>query len=234
MPQRTGISQIVGARMSENHGTDSSFLRNGVLIFDTAGVLQGITSKSRLFPFMEYDPFRSGRWRFLKPFFSWIKGGGGYRPADEHNLLPWTVGDEIIAVGAAVCFESMFPDYIGALGHEAAEVLVVVTSDWTLNHTPGLAIHAMSSAFRAAENGRYLIRAGNSGISCIYGPDGKRLVELPPYQTGFAIGEVRPRQHRTLHARFGDWFAWFCVVMLAAELIFGWRAKTDCKDAALS
>ena len=57
---------------------------------------------------------------------------------------------------------------------------------------------------RAIEQGRYLVRAANTGISGIVDPYGRVLVRTNLFETTTVVGEVRFLQERTVYARIGD------------------------------
>jgi len=70
---------------------------------------------------------------------------------------------------------------------------------------------------RAAETGRYLLRATNTGISAIIGPRGEVVVRSPQFETDLLQGLITPRAGATPYVRLGDWLA----VGLAALLLIG-------------
>jgi apolipoprotein N-acyltransferase len=57
---------------------------------------------------------------------------------------------------------------------------------------------------RAIEQGRYLARAANTGISGLVDPYGRVLVQTNLFETTVVVGEVRVRQEQTVYARIGD------------------------------
>ena len=61
------------------------------------------------------------------------------------------------------------------------------------------------AAMRAIEQGRYLARAANTGISGIVDPYGRVLVRTRPVRDRRrVVGEARFLQERTVYARIGD------------------------------
>ena len=73
---------------------------------------------------------------------------------------------------------------------------------------------------RAIEQGRYLVRAANTGISGIVDPYGRVLVRTSLFETAAVVGEARFVQARTVYARIGDLAAHLsaAVVMVAARI----------------
>ena len=57
---------------------------------------------------------------------------------------------------------------------------------------------------RAVEEGRYLVRSANTGISGIVDPYGRVLARTTLFTPVAMVGTVRFLTDRTLYARFGD------------------------------
>jgi apolipoprotein N-acyltransferase len=60
---------------------------------------------------------------------------------------------------------------------------------------------------RAAETGRYLARATNTGISAIVDHRGRVLGTVPSFVRGAYTGEVEPRAGATPFVRVHNWLA---------------------------
>jgi apolipoprotein N-acyltransferase len=71
---------------------------------------------------------------------------------------------------------------------------------------------------RAIEQGRYLVRAANTGISGIVDPYGRVLVRSELFETASLVGEARFLTSRTLYARIGDLVAYASVALTLAAL----------------
>jgi apolipoprotein N-acyltransferase len=98
--------------------------------------------------------------------------------------------------------------------------------------------------FRAVENGLPLIRCANNGLTCwiddhgrlheayfpgtrdIYGP-GFKSVSIPLRTRG-------KNRSTTLYYRYGDWFGWSCVAVVAALLSKQWFQKGPAQKSALA
>jgi apolipoprotein N-acyltransferase len=72
---------------------------------------------------------------------------------------------------------------------------------------------------RAIENGRYLVRSANTGISGIVDPYGHVLAETPLYETAVTIGGARFLTASTFYSRHGDLFAYASVAATLAALV---------------
>jgi apolipoprotein N-acyltransferase len=71
--------------------------------------------------------------------------------------------------------------------------------------------HLQIARVRAAEAGRYLLRAANTGVTAVIDPKGELVDTLPQFRTGVLKGTVRGYTGATPYARVGNWL----VVLLA-------------------
>jgi apolipoprotein N-acyltransferase len=79
---------------------------------------------------------------------------------------------------------------------------------------------------RAIEQGRYLVRAANTGISGIVDPYGRVVSRTRLFETTMVVGEARFLQERTVYARIGDLAAQLAVLLtLIAVGTALWRPR---------
>ena len=67
---------------------------------------------------------------------------------------------------------------------------------------------------RAIESGRYLVRAGNTGISSIVTEHGEHMAFIEPMEKGIAIAEVEMCTQTTLYTRIGNLFVYLCIAFV--------------------
>jgi apolipoprotein N-acyltransferase len=87
---------------------------------------------------------------------------------------------------------------------QASELLTTITNDAWYGGTSAPFQHFDLATMRAIEQGRYLARAANTGISGIVDPYGRVVAQTGLFETTTVIGEVRLLQNRTVYARIGD------------------------------
>ncbi len=106
--------------------------------------------------------------------------------------------------GPAVCYDSVFPQYARENVLNGAEILAVSTNDsW---YKDGVAVihHQSQSALRAIETGRYVIRAANTGISCIINSKGNILAECGIMNEEVLCGVAHTSNSKTLYVILGN------------------------------
>ncbi|MGD9257374.1 MAG: nitrilase-related carbon-nitrogen hydrolase, partial [Gammaproteobacteria bacterium] len=64
--------------------------------------------------------------------------------------------------------------------------------------------HLQIARMRALESGRYMLRATNTGISAVIGPDGSLVERSPQFETHVLTARVRPYTGSTPYVRFGN------------------------------
>lgn len=74
---------------------------------------------------------------------------------------------------------------------------------------------------RAVENGKYLVRAGNTGITAIISPLGEIISSLETDTADALSGEIGFIEERTLYSRIGD------IILLPGLLLVLLTAAND-------
>ena len=72
---------------------------------------------------------------------------------------------------------------------------------------------------RAVEQGKYLIRAANTGITGVVDPYGRTLVATPLFEEAAITQDVRLIQSRTIYSYLGDVVAWLCAAIAATVAV---------------
>jgi apolipoprotein N-acyltransferase len=66
---------------------------------------------------------------------------------------------------------------------------------------------------RAIENGRWLLRATNTGVTASIDPFGRIMARAPERERTTLDAPYNFAQITTIYTRYGDWFAWICVII---------------------
>lgn len=180
--------------------------------------------KTRLVPFGEWFPFREALGGVYGFFF---------RAFGLEGLTDRIPGEGVAPLGpygAMICYESVFPSVARALAGEGARVLVLLTNDAWFGPSFGGRQHFALGRLRAVETGRWLLRAGNDGITASIDPLGRVVAQIPPHREGYLLAPFAFREGRTPYVRLGDWAVGLALTLFLLGLILrmrapGWRNR---------
>ncbi|WP_415713155.1 apolipoprotein N-acyltransferase [Maridesulfovibrio sp.] len=120
--------------------------------------------KSHLVPFGEYIPFKE----FL-PLGKLVQGAGDFLPGSDAS--PLQSGD--LAMGMLICYEGIFPELAQERVEKGANLLINISNDAWYGKTSAPLQHLNLVTMRAVEQGRYMIRGTNTGVSACIDPLGR-------------------------------------------------------------
>ena len=184
-------------------------LNSAYLVDGEAGRIERY-DKLHLVPFGEYIPLRKLLF-FAGPIIPYEEG---FRPGSEMKIFEH--GGRRFA--ALICFEDTFPGLCRAFVNAGAEFLVNISNDGWFGGSWELDQHLAACVFRAVENGVGIVRATNTGISCLIEPNGE-VTQL--VRQGGSVKEVRGVSisrpalagRPTFYRRHGDLFAVACAAL---------------------
>ena len=93
-------------------------------------------------------------------------------------------------------------------------MLVTITNDTWFGASIGPHQHMQIARVRALENGRWLVRAANDGITGIIDHNGNVRDELPQFTEGVLKGKFQTMQGRTPYNLLGDTLFFAMLVIL--------------------
>jgi apolipoprotein N-acyltransferase len=121
-------------------------------------------------------------------------------------------------LGITICYEDVF----GAeqLRYLADTTLLVnVSNDGWFGESIAIPQHLQIARVRAAEAGRYLLRAANRGITAVIDPHGRVVDTIEPFRAGMLRVTVRGYTGGTPYARVGNYLVvGLALVVLVAQL----------------
>jgi apolipoprotein N-acyltransferase len=129
------------------------------------------------------------------------------------------------SISTAICYEIVYPDLVRRFVAGGSELLTTITNDAWFGDTSAPHQHFAQAAMRAIENGRYLVRAANTGISGVVDPYGRVIVQSRLFEPAVVTATVTYRTEKTLYTGIGDLFAYISVVATLGTLAAGWRRR---------
>ena len=172
------------------------------------GAGNGLYRKQRLVPFGDYVPFEDVL-RGLIGFFDLPMSA--LSPGEPGQ--PPLRGANGITLGMAICYEIAYPELVREQAREA-DALITISNDTWFGRSIGPLQHMQIARMRAIENGRYLLRSTNDGITAIVDGQGRVTAELPQFESGVLTGVVYRTRGTTPFSRLGS------ILVVAPLLLF--------------
>ncbi len=193
------------ASSTARHSRDGTVydVYNSALFIDPSGGYQ-VYHKSILVPGVEKMPYRKYL-RFLDRLMINLGGTSGSLGVQEEPTNFESPRGDLIA--PAICYESVFGEYIATFIRKGAGLIFVITNDGWWKNTPGYKQHFSFSRLRAIETRRTVVRCANTGISGFVNPRGEVIRQSRWWEESALTGEVTISHHITFYVRYGDWMA---------------------------
>ena len=184
-----------------------SELYNAAFQLNPYGGTAAVYRKIHLVPFGEFFPFQ--RWiAFAAPLVQ--------------RFVPFSAGKGpvLLQVGqhkatTAICYEVVFPSLARDAVAMGSELLTTVTNDGWYGRSSAPYQHFEMASMRAIEQGRYLARAANTGISGIIDPYGRVVVRSGIFEQVGLVGQARFLTDRTIYSTIGDTVAYVSIALTA-------------------
>ncbi len=172
--------------------------------------------KIHLVPFGEYIPLRKYL-HFLEDFIPIgdFESGNTYVIFHVNNRT-----GQRLHFGTLICFEDTLAELSRQFRLRGADFLVNITNDAWFGESANSYQHLQASVFRAIENRAYVVRAANTGISCIIDSAGRIVKRVKDsvgkdiFVRGFIQGEIKKSDVISFYTRFGDIFVMVCMVYI--------------------
>jgi len=196
--------------------------RTGLVPYNSAAMLNPIGQKAFLYdkihlvPFGEYEPFPL----IHQVVTSVSEEVGGFRKGKERNVGRFSSGNTF---SIFICYEAIYAGEIRQFANNGAQLLINISNDGWFGKSEAAEQHLRMARVRAVENRRWLIRDTNSGITASIDPYGnvKRVMQRDTRDAADLPYDFRT--DKTIYTRFGDWFAWMCVVVSAILVLLTFR-----------
>jgi apolipoprotein N-acyltransferase len=219
---RDGSALLIGAYSF----TDEQHRYNSAFAVYPDGSVPIPYFKQILIPFGEYIPGAS--------VFPWLnrvnENAGVFSAGTEVKVFAFPMrrsDGSAYTVKAAplICYEDTVPALARRATGKGASLLVNLTFDTWFGQTVAPYQHHLIAAFRAIENGRYLVRSSNSGYSAIVDPTGRTINSIRPFIEGTLTARIRLIDELTPYTAYLGEYPWWCLLALTMGLIIlkRWR-----------
>jgi apolipoprotein N-acyltransferase len=188
---------------------------NAAYLIQPTGDTAAIYRKIHLVPFGEYVPF-SKLLYFVGPL---IEAVSDFTPGSAAVLLP--VRGHMAST--AICYEVIYSSLMRDFVTHGSELLTTITNDAWYGWSSAAYQHWQQASLRSIEQGRYLARAANTGISGFVDPYGRVLQQSNMFQSAVMVEDIRFLTSRTIYSYSGDAVGWLSVAFTAAAILAGRR-----------
>jgi len=188
---------------------------NSVFVLSSGADVSARYDKQYLVPFAEYFPLKVDA---LRRNFGRIRF---FEHGEQIAPVPTRAGP----AGVLICNESMLPEAARERVLAGAAYLVNPSNDTWISDVKYTEQQLDIAQVRAVEQRRWLVRASTSGPSALVDPWGRVRARTPGLERAVAVGEIWPRSDLTIYARVGDAFAYSCVVVVLAGVLWVRRAE---------
>lgn len=190
--------------------------------FNSAALMTGkgkgimLYHKVHLVPFGEYVPLRHSF-----PLFAWIVGN---LVPDDFDFGPRPIVLEMkrkpFRLATLICFEDTLGDLARQFAAMNAQVFITLTNDAWFERSAGSRQHLANAVFRCAETKLPMIRAANTGVTCVVDRFGRVVNELQDekggtFSQGFLSAQVNLpiKPAKTFYTLNGEAFSLACLIL---------------------
>ncbi|HEX5433310.1 MAG TPA: apolipoprotein N-acyltransferase [Candidatus Angelobacter sp.] len=202
---------------AESKVPGSQQLLNSALIVGPRGRFLGHYDKIHLVPFGEYVPMQQYLF-FAKKLTREV---GDFARGTERKVFDI----DGTRIGVFICYESIFPDEVRQFTANGARVLVNISNDGWYGETGAPFQHLEMARMRAIENHRWVLIATNNGVTASIDPYGRIVKRLPRNVRSAMLAPFSPQIETTFYVRYGDVFAWTCVVISILAMFLRTRIR---------
>ncbi|HET8922397.1 MAG TPA: apolipoprotein N-acyltransferase [Candidatus Acidoferrum sp.] len=179
---------------------------NSAQLVDAQGQRVFVYDKVHLVPFGEYEPFPL----IHQVVSSVSEEVGGFHKGNKYVVGQFPGGHTF---GVFICYEAIYPGEVRRFAANGAELFINISNDGWFGRSAAAEQHLHMARVRAVENRRWIVRSTNNGYTVSIDPYGRVFEPLPPDVRATADLPYDFRTDQTIYTRFGDWFAWLCVVI---------------------
>ena len=191
---------------------------NRATLLGPAGNYLGHYDKEHLVPFGEYLPSFLN-FSFLEPLLQEV---GVYSEGKNQGPLIF----ENMQAGMLICYEGIFPNLAQNRVQDGANILIDISNDSWFSLTPASRQHLYLTCLRALEQGRYILRGTNTGLSAIIDPRGRIVLKGQLFQATSFYGRARLLSERTFFHLFYRYELVLVLVLFVLTTFFVLKKKT--------
>jgi len=217
---------------------------NSALYIGGNGKIIDTYNKMHIVPWGEYTPFEN---LFpFKYFYPWIKRtfgmGRSISPGTKNTIFDIK---KDVRGAVLICYEDVFPEIARDHVLAGANLLILITNDAWYPTSDEPEQHLAQAIFRAIENGRTMVRVGNTAGTCVIQPTGAitdslfhklntKTGHMLPDPTkrgaGAAVFNIKIQENPplTFYTKYGNVFILLCCIISGIGFfwfLYQWKEK---------
>ncbi len=157
--------------------------------------------KYYLVPFNEYVP---------EPIADVFSKQVGYKFFKKPNYNPMVFNNKGIAIGSAICYESLYGTFISALVKNGAQALSFHYNEGWYKSNLGSMKMINQARLRSAETAKYSVGSSNYGFSFIINDKGKVISK----EKNDIVGALRTNTYVTFYSKYGNLLGSTAILLL--------------------
>src|SRR5262249_9565201 len=194
----------------EEHGAAAK-LFNAAFLLSPDGRTAAVYRKIHLVPWGEFIPMNEWLY-FVSPL---VDSFPDFSPGTSMVMLPFRSPP----LSTAICYEVVYPSLMRQAVLAGSELLTTITNDAWYGNSSAPYQHFALASMRAIEEGRYLARAANTGISGFVDPYGRVVQQSGIFEQVAVVEGARFLTVRTMYSRIGDLIAYVAIAIVAIALL---------------
>ena len=164
LAQELKVTLVLGSIKTPRYEIEpEDCLRNRTFVFGSSGELQGFYDAVKPFPFSSCV----------------IKG---------EDYPVFEIGEYKFAI--ASCYEECYANIFAKYKDKDVDFFVTLSNDASMGSLGGLKIKSHQTKLRAAETGKYVVSATNTGLTQVVNPYGKVVSVLEPNVRGYLLTDI--------------------------------------------
>ncbi len=206
---------IVGAPGIITHSAKKREIFNRAYLLNPKGYIGGFYDKMHLVPFGEYVP----SWLLINFLESLLQGVGNFTQGKQITPIIY----EELALGMLICYESIFPSIARQRVEQGANIFINISNDGWFGDSSAPEQHLQLAMLRSIEQGRFLVRSTNTGISAIVDDFGRLILKGSQFSAKSLTGYAQIKNHRTIFFHLEPWLPLIILIIFLGVFFYGKR-----------
>ena len=191
---------------------------NSLVVTNNKAEILSVYNKLNLVPFGEFLPFENFLSRFgLKKI---TRGYNSFSPGKVRNMINLGSNFNESLILPLICYEIIYPGKI-KLKNQLPNLVINISEDAWFGKSIGPHQHYTKAIYRSVEEGVFIARSANMGISGFIDPNGRSIKFLDISESGNAEYKMPHLNKPTLYASYGNKIFFLIIFMyIFLALIF--------------